>query len=203
MINNDMIAYTSDDNWRISISNYAESLWLTAVSKSIVEDYTSIIPKVRQLTYEAGADCKYFYEAGIPCVYFMEYNFNPFYHTINDLVENADMDYCAEAIKISLGTILTVMDTTTTEIEETARPLVKVYPNPTNGVVKLKLEKPIFDQQLTYSIVDLKGRRLASGNFKFDDEVVVNLNGFPEGIYIVSFQSSTKLVSKKFILTRN
>jgi Zn-dependent M28 family amino/carboxypeptidase len=203
MINNDMIAYTADDNWRISISNHAGNQWLTAISKGITEDYTSIIPKVRQLTYEAGADCKYFYEAGVPCVYFMEYNFNPFYHTINDLVENADMNYCAEAIKVSLGTILSVMDTTTTGIEELPAFIAKAYPNPTTGVFKLKLEKPIPGQQLTYSIVDLKGRSLASGNLKFDDEVVVNLNGFPEGIYIVNFQSSTKLVSKKLILTRN
>jgi len=203
MINNDMIAYTSDDNWRISISNYAESLWLTAVSKSIVEDYTSIIPKVRQLTYEAGADCKYFYDAGIPCVYFMEYDFNPFYHTINDLIENAAMDYCAEAIKISLGTILTVLDTTTTGLEERARLFAKVYPNPTNGQVKLKLETRHQTEPLIYSIVDLKGRMLAGGNISSDEEIVVNLDGLPEGIYLVNFQSSTKLVSKKLVLTRN
>jgi len=203
MINNDMISYTSDDNWKISISNYAESLWLTSVSKDITEDYTSLIPKVRQLTYEAGADCKYFYDAGIPCVYFMEYDFNPYYHTINDLVENANMNYCTEALKISLGTILTVMDTTTTGLEETVTLFAKVYPNPTNGVIKLKLEKQQFAKPVNYCIVDLKGRKLAGGNLYRDKEVVVNLNGLPEGIYLVNFQSSTDIISKKLVLTRN
>lgn len=202
MINNDMIAYTASDEWEIKISNYIGSQWLTGIAGDITQNYTEITPKVSALSGQAGADCKYFYEAGVPCVYFMEEDFNPWYHTEDDLVENAKMDYCTEAVKISLGTLIQLQDTTTTSVDQIPELICKVYPNPTNGLLKVKVAVMPGQGNACYSLTDLQGKMLANGTLNPGAENLLKLNKFADGLYFLTINSGNSVTNQKIILRR-
>lgn len=200
MINNDMIAHTLTDNWEITISNYVDSEWLTGIAEQITNHYTSIEPLVRNLSDEAGADCKYFYEAGVPCVYFMEKDFNPFYHTINDLVINSDMDYCAESIKISIGILLAAEDTTTTSVPEKNPIALNIFPNPTYEVVNIKSLKT--SEEARYTIFDLNGQKVLNGILPKNDQHQINMRRLVEGFYIIRLISGNQVYQGKVLLQK-
>lgn len=128
VINNDMIAYDNGSG-KINLSNVIGSEEITGVAKMIAETYTSIIPLVDNPNPSSGADLQPFIEVGYRGVYLMEKTFNPYYHTEFDLVENCDLDYLTEAIKISCGTVL--HSDITVGVDDNKNEFVfSVYPNP-------------------------------------------------------------------------
>ncbi len=203
MINNDMIAYTASDNWELTISNYVGSQWITYIAEEITEEYTSIDPYVRELSNQGGADCKYFYEAGVPCVYFMEKDFNPYYHTENDLVENCDIEYTAEAIKVSVGSVIKASDYIITDVNEISDIDFLAYPNPTAGEVIIRLDKTNAENPLTYRIIDLQGRQLISGELFNGQQKRINLNHLPDGMYILSVGLESSTPTNKIIIKQS
>lgn len=200
MINNDMIAYTDTDLWKINISNYIGCEWLTAIAEQITDNYTDLEPLVRSPSSNAGADCKYFYEAGVPCVYFMEDIFNPNYHSNEDLLVNCDVDYCAEAIKISLGVLLAIEDTTTTFIHDEQKLAFKVFPNPSSGQIKISgIEQNV---HTSYHIYDLNGRIVKSGSLAKTNQSEINISHLPNGLYILRCISSESTFQSRIALNK-
>jgi hypothetical protein len=199
MINNDMIAYTATDNWQLTISNYVGSQWLTYIAEEITEDYTTINPVVRNLSNQAGADCKYFYEAGVPCLYFMEKDFNPNYHTIDDLVENLSVDYTTESIKVSIGSIIKITDYLITDIKLVSAGELKLYPNPTRDVLNVSLDNQFNVEATPYSIIDLQGRQLVTGEISNSGNVLM-LDHLPDGMYILNLEiAASRPVRRMFV----
>ncbi len=200
MINNDMIAHTADDDWKIWISNYEGNEVLTSIGEFVTENYTEITPLLRPKTDEAGADAYYFYEAGVPCIYFMEEDFNPYYHTENDLVENISIDYCVEAIKASVGVLVMAQDTTITGIE-TFEPgyLVSVYPNPTSGNLTIETELPGQGTHYCY-IRDINGRTLES--FDLRSSGTIDIGKYSNGLYILQVVAGEQVISHKILLRK-
>lgn len=201
MINNDMIAYTKSDYWEITLSNYKGSEWLTATTTNITEEYTTMEPVVYPLSDQASADCKYFYEAGVACMYFMENDFNPFYHTVDDLLENASKEYCAEAIKASIGTLVAIQEGISTGYEDQTVQEILLFPNPSQGIIRVKGQN-IAEHTNTVRISDLSGKEITKGILT-SDEQMFNLSMFPDGMYIFQIQTDEYVISKKFILKKN
>lgn len=199
MINNDMIAHTASDDWKLTISRYVGSQWLTWIAKEISEDFTTMYPQVLSLSGQAGADCKYFYEAGVPCLYFMEKDFNPYYHTEQDLVENCNMDYTAEAVKVSVGSIIKVSDYIITSVPEMNTVDFQVYPNPATDMLNLRLEQQLSGKAVVYQLLDLQGRLLASGELT-NNQHSIRLTHLPDGMYIVSVRSENNSPNQKIIV---
>jgi hypothetical protein len=201
MINNDMIAYTADENWKINLSNYIGCETLTAIGEYVTDVFTEIEPELWEYTDQAGADAYYFYEAGVPTIYFMEEDFNPFYHTVNDLVENAVIDYCAEAIKISIGTIMMASDTVLTNLPTHQVGLdLLVYPNPSGGQLKIRGEH-IINGPVLARVTDLHGRIVEEKYL--DENQSINLKHCEDGIYLVHIYAEDQKVVKKIILAKN
>lgn len=199
MINNDMIAYTKDDDWKITLSNYAGCEGLTGIGELITDTYTAIEPVVRPKSDQAGADAFWFYEAGVPSIYFMEEDFNPYYHTESDLVENGVMDYCAEAVKVSVGVILMAQDTTLTFTPDLfAEEDLTIYPNPSRGQFRVKCIRED-GNQLNMRISDMRGRVLQE-SIVHDDQPV-DLRGFQNGIYFLQFTIGNQIFTRKLILS--
>ena len=200
MINNDMIAYSHDDAWEIKISNYVGSEVLSGIGVEVTDNYTNITPVLDPLTDQAGADAKYFFEAGVPTIYFMEKDFNPNYHTTEDLVENALPDYCAEATKISIGVIVMADDTLLTGSRELySEESFRIFPNPTNGKISIVADH----QQQHETSCTLFG---ADGRIVFEksivDELMVDLSDLPAGLYFCRFSDGRKSSVQKIILNR-
>lgn len=74
---------------------------------------------------------------------------------------------------------------------------MKVYPNPTKGVVRFEMEQSEW-QLDQYRLFDIKGTQIMEGvcgsnNFDLD------LSGQPSGVYLIEFRNKTKVYTSKII----
>lgn len=101
MLNNDMIGHTlqqNPDNWTIHLIEYAGFENEANLARQIIGQYTNITPVTN--TYNSPSSDSYaFWIRGFPAIFFIETNFNPYYHSPNDLFIHLDMDYAAETVK--------------------------------------------------------------------------------------------------------
>lgn len=109
MINCDMISYTSQPllSSRVSINYYTGHTNLLTLAKEVTNQFTLITAVNGSLNQYS--DSYPFYQKGYPAVYFEENEFSPYYHTINDVITNYNMPYCAEVIKAAGATLLKFM----------------------------------------------------------------------------------------------
>lgn len=108
MINHDMIAYSTQTpaDWLVRLMPYQGFEGYTAYAMSIVDEQTSLNPYAGSFN-SASSDSYPFWQRGFPVVYFFEHEFNPYYHSINDLVANINPAYVKEAIKASTAVCVT------------------------------------------------------------------------------------------------
>jgi len=189
MINNDMIANTLSSDWKIFISNYQGCEWLTQLAKETAEKYTIIQPVLRPLTVVADGDCYYFYENGYPCVYLMEKDMNPYYHTANDLATNCEFDYCSEAIGITIGILLMADYQLMYEEDVKSQNEISLYPNPTNGILNLNLEKKLLEKKPLLMITTTEGQIITKREIDNSENCLTDLKNLTDGLYFVSIQA--------------
>ncbi len=112
VINNDMIAY-NEDSWKLIIVDDHKSAHINYMATEVIENYTS-------LNYDFDnsvgfCDLEPFVDRAYSGIFFIEdYPRNPYYHTINDVVDHLDTTYHAEMTRVSLGLLLHY-ETITTE----------------------------------------------------------------------------------------
>ncbi len=112
MINHDMISHTSRlvDQSNVDINYYSGSEDFTEIAKNSTDKYSRIKAQTGT-SNSAGSDSYSFWSYGFPAVYFEERDFSPYYHSPSDVIENYNMEYCAEVIKASCATLLTAIKT--------------------------------------------------------------------------------------------
>ncbi len=76
---------------------------------------------------------------------------------------------------------------------------IKVYPNPTNGIVYIELDE-MPDKGAFYEIYNLDGRRFTTQKLESQRELV-NLSSFVDGIYILKVNTNNKNQSIRISLT--
>ena len=76
---------------------------------------------------------------------------------------------------------------------------VSVYPNPTKGIVNIKL--PENNEKTVLSLFDIQGRNILSKETNNSEENL-NIENLSDGIYMLSIQSGTLKTTKKIILNR-
>lgn len=107
MINNDMIGYTTQmpGQWAVNMQTYPGAEWYTNLAQYIIGNHTSL--QVTQSSqYIHASDSWAFHQNGFNAVFFIEDEFNPYYHTVNDLVIHANKHFVAEVTKASLGVLI-------------------------------------------------------------------------------------------------
>lgn len=72
------------------------------------------------------------------------------------------------------------------------------YPNPTTGIVNLKVEAGIE----TLYLADVNGKLLEKYDLKKGIEKQINLSRYPRGLYLIQYESKGKWYSGKIVLTR-
>lgn len=196
VINNDMIAYDNGSGV-ITLSNVIGSEEITGVASLITSTYTSLTPDVDSPTSQGGADLAAFIEAGYHGVYLMEKVFNPYYHTEMDLVENIDLDYLTEAIKISCGTVIYTDMTVGIDDSETLQ-MLSVYPNPCENLVNIKLANN--NQNTTVVLYNTVGQLLSEYTISpYQTITSINMIDYPAGVYVFYINDGKNIKKMKVI----
>ncbi len=112
MINHDMISHTSRliDQSNVDINYYSGSEDFTEIARNSTNQYSRLKAQTGT-SNSAGSDSYSFWSYGFPAVYFEERDFSPYYHSPSDVIENYNMEYCAEVIKASCATLLIAIQT--------------------------------------------------------------------------------------------
>jgi hypothetical protein len=202
MINNDMIANSLNTDWKIKVSNYTGCEWLTQMTEYVAETYTQIQPVVSEPANNADGDCRYFYQQDIPCVYLMENDFNTYYHSENDITDNCEFDYCAEAIKVSLGVLINADFPIVGTREKSLEYFVNLHPNPTSGAVIVNLNKNLLFKNPIYQILSLSGSIIEMAKITSTDQYIVQFNNLPEGFYFVRITTDDFVKTFKVVVRR-
>ncbi|MFH0893970.1 MAG: M28 family peptidase [Bacteroidota bacterium] len=107
MINTDMISNNTavPSAWNVTLNNYDGCDWAVAMAHSLALDFTALNP-VDEWNNSSGSDSYPFWAAGYPVLYFEENEFSPVYHSVNDVLANCDVNYCAEIIRLAAATLL-------------------------------------------------------------------------------------------------
>jgi len=102
MINHDMIGNNNDPYfYRVILNLYDGSENYTNYAHQLIEQYTALQVYYDSSVNSPNSDSYSFWQNGYNVLYFSEFEFSPYYHTINDLVQYINSDYCAEVIKAS------------------------------------------------------------------------------------------------------
>jgi len=73
------------------------------------------------------------------------------------------------------------------------------YPNPTNGILNIKVDR---DVEALY-ITDIMGKQIMVVNELFKDRVKqIDLSMFPRGVYLIRYPIGDKWISGKVVLHR-
>lgn len=108
MLNNDMIGYETGGDpalWQVNILDYPNSAGLRNVAESIANKYTSL-SYINDNTYNRQSDSYPFSQRGYKAIFFSAVDDDPYYHTINDVSNNINFEYCREVTKVSCAILI-------------------------------------------------------------------------------------------------
>jgi leucyl aminopeptidase len=102
MLNNDMIAYqpgTDQSEWIVNINDYDNSHNLRTEAEQMCTRFT-VLKYINDNTFNRQSDSYPFFTNGFEALFFFSNYIDPNYHTLNDLVEYCNFDYCHEIVKV-------------------------------------------------------------------------------------------------------
>jgi len=127
VLNVDMIGYAEDEEDVSYVVVYRDTdnpfEWMTDYTTNIASEYQQyinleIIPGGRS----RGSDHYHFWEAGYSAVFYAEYNFNKYYHSPEDIIENMDISYAVKNSKLILATLAELAEIT--ELQAPIKPVI-------------------------------------------------------------------------------
>lgn len=108
VLNGDMIGFaiTSFDGNNIKIYENSESHWLTVFTDNISELYDEYIGlNVIPSGPSGGSDHYSFWQYGYHAIFYHEYNFNDYYHSPQDTIENMNITYATKSSRLMIATL--------------------------------------------------------------------------------------------------
>lgn len=207
VIHNDMIGY-NDGFWTIFLSNYPGCESETALLASVCDNYTSLNKQFWPSTLGPFAD-RAFYNRGYKSVY-VEENFdtNPNYHKVTDILNNMDASFCTEATKISIaGTMQYDSQSETTSINDLGldKNSFSVFPNPVSekATIVFDLDKNSYVELSLYDITGKKIEILEKGEKTNGRYSIEFINKNFHGIYFITLcVNNEKKYTKKVVLNK-
>lgn len=215
MINSDMISYcSSDNNWRITLQHYPNSQTVTSLATTVATTYTSLPVTLRNDDI-AYSDSWSFYSEGYKTIFLQEYEFTPYYHTINDRLQYSNLGYAAEMTRVSCGMLLMENGILTgTRTHETSPRMVSLhsnYPNPFNPgtTIRFELDERSTVALIIYNTLGQPVRTLISGQSRdrglytpWWDGLTDHGEPAASGVYICRLEASGVSVSRKMTLMK-
>ncbi|MEJ6681321.1 MAG: T9SS type A sorting domain-containing protein, partial [Flavobacteriales bacterium] len=81
-------------------------------------------------------------------------------------------------------------------IEELIVEAINVYPNPTNGLINIKLSDEFYKSDI--QLIDINGKIIASWQSFTNSQL--DLSDFAQGVYILEFQGRTEVGRKRLVI---
>jgi Zn-dependent M28 family amino/carboxypeptidase len=108
MLNNDMIAFqpgSNSDEWIVNIIDYDNSHALRTMAEKMCSRY-SVLKYKNDNAYFKQSDSYPFFLNGYKAIFFFSNIIDNNYHTINDIAENCNFEYCREIVKINCALLV-------------------------------------------------------------------------------------------------
>jgi len=206
MLNNDMVSYQPDDNWRLMLHWYPNAQDIVSRAAEICTQYTNITPVVPSISENANAeysDSYAYYQSGFRAVFAMEYTFSLSYHTDCDVADSNNYAYLADVARYNLAMLneYAGLDDALGVETHKAESQMLVSPNPVSD--RAMVWCPISENSTaTYTITDMTGRVLlqqkicgqTGGHYEEMD-----LSGFPPGIYLCQLRTNVWTNTMKIV----
>ena len=116
-----------------------------------------------------------------------------FSHTFT--LEGTNPYYCAIHGALSMSGTITVQNSL--GLNEESISSFKMFPNPSNSMLKLKFPKHITSGNIT--VFDILGKELFTKNIESSNNLELNISNWNEGIYLIKVKSETISQTKQFI----
>lgn len=127
VLNVDMIGYsvTEEDTKYLNVyqdtNNPLE--WLTDYTINVSEKYNSFINlEIVPRGYSWGSDHYYFWQAGYNAIFYAESNFNDYYHSPEDTIENMNISYAVKNSKLIIATLAELAEIT--DLQAPIKPII-------------------------------------------------------------------------------
>ena len=226
MINLDMIGYDGNEDGVFEIHTGFETASKdigNILSVNVTNFGLALVPQILSDSQSTTrSDHSSFWSYNYPAVLIIEdfdgsFDFNPFYHSTEDLLSKLNPDFFQNMSRLSIGTLasLAIMDTIMSDIPLTQIvpnefKLYAPYPNPFNPSVNIEFQLSTVEN-VSIKIFDSLGRIIT---ILFDDNqnpgnhlltwngLTINGDFASTGIYFVVFKAGNFLEKQKIILMK-
>lgn len=205
MLNNDMVSFQPDDNWKLTLHWYDNATDLVLRAAEICSQYTDIepfIPTEEENTDARASDSYAYYEYGFRPVFAIEHTFSTSYHTDHDIVDSNNYPYHAHVTRYNLAMLYNfASDSTGSSISENnASNSLRFYPNPVsnNAILQFSLKK---SAPITITFTDMTGKivkSLSPGTFPAGNNLLeISLQDLASGLYIGRLSTANECATIK------
>ncbi len=153
-----------------------------------------------EISYAYASDYMPFEDNGEVITGLYEKNESPYPHGPNDIIEDMDPDYVFEVAKGTLGSALhfAVAREPLGISENNLKANILLYPNPTHGILNIRLNTPLAEP-LEMTVFDVLGKRVYCTALH-NENSVVDVSSLESGFYLAIFQGENSTIIKQFIL---
>jgi leucyl aminopeptidase len=205
MINNDMVGYSNAANWKVMLHWYDNALDVTDKAKQALIEHTTvtpIIPESADNVLRANSDSYAYFARGYKATFAIENPLTPNYHTIFDLAEFLNFEFCRQIARMNFvlldyyaGINLPL------SVNDNDKPIdrfVEAFPNPAKDFIRVHHYNDIIINKI--EIYDVTGKLMTSLQTVMPQQNVIYLNNYGKGVYFMRIYTDKGAVNKKIII---
>lgn len=209
MLNNDMVSYQPDNNWRLLLRWYDNAVDVLNRAIAICEQYTNMVPLTlpdsENVERAQRSDSYAYYEYGYRATYASEYSFSTSYHTDHDVTDSCNYPYLAEVARYNMAMLTAYADPTSgvgVENHPAVNTSTYAYPNPCGGKVFLQYQLEQ-DSPVSISLLDLRGCTLLHYDNGIQSAGIrhseLDLTSIPAGLYLCQIRTDKGVETLKLL----
>ena len=192
MINNDMVSYQPDDDWKLTLHWYPNALDIVSRAAEICTQYTNITPVIPSDVENGNShysDSYAYYQFGFRAVFAIENTFSTSYHTYHDVSDSNNYDFLADVARYNLAMLVeyTDPDNVSNVMDQAVATWAQLYPNPVTDKACLQYQLCEISP-VDITITDLVGRIMLQQNLPAQDAGIhlmdLDLSHLPSGVYL-------------------
>lgn len=207
MINNDMVSYQPDDDWKLTLHWYDNSLDIVSRAAEICSQYTNITPVIPTESENGNSrysDSYAYYHYGFRAVFAIEHTFSTSYHTFHDVSDSNNYDFLADVARYNLALLVdyTELDNTVGIEEHSVAPMARLYPNPVTD--KACIQYQLNDNSsVEITVTDLLGHVVMWRNMATQSAGIhlmeLDMSELPSGVYLCKIRTDKGSESLKVV----